>query len=202
MKILCEGIIFSGKTTLCKILEKELGITAHYEVSTPETTKMLEMFYTDQKRWAFALQIHFLCTRHKNEIDTNPCLMDRSLAGDRVFSTMLHSSGVLNDEEYRVYTSLHDDVLAKVSEPTLVLYLDCKPETAFSRIKKRGLDYESGISLDYIKRLNEEYLKWFASYKGNLFHIDTDSIDFNTDTERTLALVERIKATLENNTQR
>ena len=80
--IILEGNIFSGKSTLCKILEKELGIPAHYEVSSPETTHMLELFYSDQKRYAFLTQMHFLISRHRQARSLGECILDRGLEGD------------------------------------------------------------------------------------------------------------------------
>ena len=56
--IAISGLIGVGKTTLCDDLAKELGFKAYHE--QVENNPYLELFYKDQKAFAFPLQIHLL----------------------------------------------------------------------------------------------------------------------------------------------
>jgi thymidylate kinase len=41
--------------------------------------------------------------------------------------------------------------------PTLMVFLDIQPETAFARMQKRNRSAESGVPLDYLVRLRKGY---------------------------------------------
>ena len=54
--------------------------------------------------------------------------------------------------------------------------------TQVSNIQRRGREYEAGIRLDYLSKLNEKYEHWIADYKeGRLLIIDKDKVNFADD---------------------
>ncbi|MNL82719.1 Deoxynucleoside kinase [compost metagenome] len=61
----------------------------------------------------------------------------------------------------------------------------------------RGRDYESGIRLDYLSKLNEKYDKWIDNYKdGKLMVLDKDNLDFTKNPEDFGTIVEKIESQL------
>lgn len=56
--IVLAGMIGAGKSSYTELIANELGTKAFYE--SIKDNRILEMFYEDPKRWAFALQINFL----------------------------------------------------------------------------------------------------------------------------------------------
>jgi deoxyadenosine/deoxycytidine kinase len=46
------------------------------------------------------------------------------------------------------------------------------------QIHKRGREYESTISIDYLSRLNERYEAWVDTYDRGKIIIDVDNINF------------------------
>jgi flavorubredoxin len=52
------------------------------------------------------------------------------------------------------------------------------------QIAERGREYESSISIDYLKRLFERYEAWISTYdKGKVLIIDVDDNSFHTSAE-------------------
>jgi len=60
-----------------------------------------------------------------------------------------------------------------------LIYLRSSIPNLVNKIHKRGREYESSISIDYLSRLNERYEAWISSYDpSKLIVIDVDSLDF------------------------
>ena len=63
-----------------------------------------------------------------------------------------------------------------------------------NNIQRRGREYEIGIRLDYLSKLNEKYQKWINGYKlGKLLILDKDKLDFANNTEDMATIVEKIE---------
>ena len=51
-------------------------------------------------------------------------------------------------------------------------------------IQRRGREYEIGIRIDYLSKLNEKYDKWIKGYNlGKLLVLDKDNLDFANNPE-------------------
>src|SRR4030066_143778 len=48
-----------------------------------------------------------------------------------------------------------------VPRPDLLIYLQARPEVLLARIRKRGVEYERNISLDYLRLLSDAYNEYF-----------------------------------------
>ena len=75
----------------------------------------------------------------------------------------------------------------------MLIYLRSSIANLVSQIHKRGREYESSISIDYLNRLNECYEEWISGYdKGKLLIIDTDKLDFVQNQEDLGEVIQRI----------
>ena len=167
MILIIDGVVGAGKTTLAEKLGKALNIPVYFELQSQTTYNLLEEFYKDKKRWAFALQVHFLNERFRmiREIHHKGIgILDRSIFGDRIFASMLHEDGYMTKDEFDTYSSLLDNMLQYVSNPDILLYIDCDLETAMERINIRGREMEQSVDEYYWKRLNEKYTDWYKNY--------------------------------------
>lgn len=158
MYVAIEGLIGSGKSTLSRWITEKLG---WWLLPEPvEDNPILPLFYEDQKRWAFSMQIYMLHIRYRQQQVAGhshiPCVLDRSLPGDRCFAKLQTKYGNMHEMEWRVYEDCYRS-MSMVKPPFLMLYLDTSPEVAFNRIKNRARSVESGISLEYLVDLNTEY---------------------------------------------
>jgi deoxyadenosine/deoxycytidine kinase len=170
----CEGIIASGKSRLTKQLETALGFRSFPEPVADRG--YLELFYADQKRFAFSLQIEMLRRRwdiHRLAMlecraGTYPgTILDRGLPGDRVFAWMHHKSGNLHPLEWQTYEALYSEFMSVPHmQPTVLVYLDVSPETAMRRIHSRGRPSEERITLDYLSSLGEAYHQLLDEIEG------------------------------------
>ena len=187
MHVAIVGNIGSGKTTLTGLLSKHYECEALYE--TVENNPYLEDFYNDMKRWSFNLQIFFLNSRFKQVIqipNTKALIIqDRTIYEDcYIFAENLHDMGLMSTRDYENYYSIFLDIINFVKPPDLVIYLQSSVPTLVSNIQRRGREYETGIRLDYLSKLNDKYETWIKNYQdGKLLIINKDKINFADNQE-------------------
>lgn len=188
MRIVIEGTVGCGKTTLAKYLSEYTGIKLYEELINEDTNTLLNKFYNDLKRWSFPLQIHYLNERFnmiKNINKNNNGILDRSIYGDKIFAQMLNEDGNMTNEEYRTYISLLDNMLEHVTPPELIVYLKCSTKIAIDRLNGRNRGSEKNVPISYWTRLNEKYDEWYNNFDlSNKIIIDVDNFNIFDYNER------------------
>jgi deoxyadenosine/deoxycytidine kinase len=86
-------------------------------------------------------------------------ILDRSLSGDRVFAKMLMQDGLISELDFNTYEIAYSIMCRSLLPPTLLIFLDVQPETAYARMKKRNREVECNVSLDYLIKLRKGYQK-------------------------------------------
>jgi len=197
MHIAIVGNIGAGKTTLTEMLAKNYGWDPLYEAV--DNNPYLEDFYSDMKRWSFNLQIFFLNSRYRQIIEIQKSgrniLQDRTIYEDAyIFAENLHDMGLMTTRDYENYTSIFDNITEYIKPPDLLVYLKASVPTLVNNIQRRGREYEIGIRIDYLSKLNEKYDKWIGSYNlGKLLILDKDNLDFANNTEDMGTIVQAIE---------
>ena len=200
MHIAIAGNIGSGKTTLTGLLAKHYGWEAHYE--NADNNPYLDDFYNDMQHWSFNLQIYFLNERFGQiqEIRSSglTVIQDRTIYEDAsIFAANLHSMGLMSMRDYVTYRSLFDKMVSFIQPPDLLIYLRASVPTLVRQIQKRGRAYESGIRLDYLSKLNEQYEDWIGQYTlGRILIINVDTIHFDEIQEDLRTVINRVDALL------
>lgn len=196
MHIAIVGNIGAGKTTLTRLMAKQLGYEPQYEAV--EHNPYLEDFYSDMKRWSFNLQIFFLNSRFQHMLqlqkEKKNIIQDRTIYEDAyIFAENLHDMGLMSTRDFENYSGIFESVLEFISPPDLLIYLRASVPTLVSNIQLRGRDYEAAIRLDYLSKLNEKYEKWIGSYQGGkLLILDKDKLDFANKTEDLAFVLESV----------
>jgi deoxyadenosine/deoxycytidine kinase len=197
MHIAIVGNIGAGKTTLTEMLAKNYGWDPLFEAV--DNNPYLEDFYSDMKRWSFNLQIYFLNTRYRQIIDIQKSgrniIQDRTIYEDAyIFAENLHDMGLMTTRDYENYQSIFDNITEYIKPPDLLIYLKASVPTLVNNIQRRGREYEIGIRIDYLSKLNEKYDKWIKSYKlGKLLVLDKDNLDFANNTEDLATIVQMVE---------
>lgn len=165
-----EGLIGCGKSSFSKEVGNRLGLRI---VEEPvEGNPYLGKFYEDTKKYAFGMQMFLLHQRYAMQQlasyeatgigNYQGAILDRSLSGDRVFAKMLKDEGYIDSLDWETYEMAYSIMARTLLPPTLLIFLDVQPETAFERMKKRNRQEEAGVPLDYLRKLRNAYNELLA----------------------------------------
>jgi deoxyadenosine/deoxycytidine kinase len=112
------------------------------------------------------------------------------LAKDKIFAYLN-----LEDDEISLYELVYKLLVPTVPRPDLVIYLQARPEVLLARIRKRGVEYERNISLDYLRLLSDAYNEYFFHYNETpLLVVNTSEIDFVESPRDLEQLVREVKS--------
>ena len=182
MHIAIAGNIGAGKTSLTELLAKHYNWEPHYEdvIDNP----YLDDFYNQMERWSFNLQVYFLKSRFEQLLsfreNNKTVIQDRTIYEDaHIFAPNLNAMGLMNQRDFNNYKGIFELMESLIQGPDLLIYLRGSIPNLVNKIHKRGREYESSISIDYLSRLNERYEAWISSYDSSkLIIVDVDSLDF------------------------
>jgi deoxyadenosine/deoxycytidine kinase len=194
--IVDEGPIGVGKTSLARRLGEHLD--AELLLEQPETNPFLSNFYQNQERYALQTQLFFLFHRldQLREL-SQPDLFPRIVVGDYLLEKdPLFASLTLSEDEFKLYHQIYDRVsLPGLLAPDLVIYLQARPETLISRVRKRGIEMERKISDDYLTLLGESYTRFFHHYNAApVLVVNSENLNFVDNDDDFQLLVQRIES--------
>ncbi len=198
--IAVAGNIGAGKTTLTEALSKHYKWIPQFE--DVANNPYLMDFYEEMPRWSFNLQIYFLNSRLNQLLEiergTETIIQDRTIYEDaNIFAPNLHDMGLMSKRDFDNYYQFFQTLKSMVKPPDLLIYLQASVPTLVGQIQKRGREYEENIRLDYLKKLNEYYNKWTASYReGPLLVINVDKNNFAENEEDLGVIINKIDAQL------
>jgi deoxyadenosine kinase len=159
------GLIGAGKTTLADALAEHLDIPVYYEPVTDN--EYLEDFYRDTAKYAFQTQIYLLTRRFRQHQEIiwrgGGGVQDRTIYEDAIFAKTLVNAGLMDERDYRTYLELFKQMSNFMCRPSVIVYLDLSPETSMERIQMRSRGVESGITMEYLHGLRDEYESFIGS---------------------------------------
>ncbi len=186
------GLIGAGKTTLATALGKHLGLPVYYEPVADN--EYLADFYRDTARYAFATQIYLLNRRFQQHQEIiwrgGGAVQDRTIYEDAVFAATLVKQGLMDERDYRTYLELFRHMSNFMCRPHVIVYLDLKPETSLERVRQRSRDVETGITIEYLSALREEYERFVRDISRMVPVIRVSWEDYR-DAEEMAQMIER-----------
>lgn len=180
--ILVAGNIGSGKTSLTERIGARLGWRTAYE--SVADNPYLPDFYADMAKWSFHLQVFFLGHRAEQHLemanDPRSAIIDRSIYEDAfIFARALHDMGNISERDYLTYQKTFEMIVRSLPKPALLVYLKAPVDILMERIHRRGRNIESGISAEYLGRLEIYYDEWMKNFDFcPVLTIKTDDLDF------------------------
>jgi deoxyadenosine/deoxycytidine kinase len=172
-----EGNIGSGKSTLIRALKKEFEeisnipvvfvdepVTQWESIKNEEGKNMIELFYGNQSRYAFAFQMMAYISRlnllqeairkHPNAI----IITERCLLTDyNIFAKLLYENKSMLQEESEIYQRwFYSFQNIKLDG---IVYVRTDVEVAFERCQHRSRPGET-IDLEYLKQCHQKHEEW------------------------------------------
>ncbi len=193
--IAVEGPIGVGKSSLAKMLS--VHFKARCILESPEENPFLHKFYRDRRKYAFQTQVFFLLNRYQQQREIRQIdlfnqvtITDYLFSKDRIFAYLN-----LDENELALYQRIYSLLDGRISTPDLVIFLQAKPETLFTRIRARDVEYEREIDIEYLRALSQAYNTFFFHYEESpLLVIDTSEIDFVNKEEDLQNLIREIRS--------
>lgn len=204
-----DGNIGAGKSTLLEVIR--LAHPEWFVLSEPVSswtaftdesgTNLLELFYSDRKRWSYTFQNCALLTRIRSlnrALEDMPsdavCLTERTVLTDRyVFADMLRQSGDLNKLEWDMYCAWFDEYAKRLSIRG-VIYVTTSADTSQHRIRCRNRAGEDKIEHSYLDALHEQHEKWLSAFELPVLRISTE---LDADPAENMQSIERFVAELQ-----
>lgn len=159
-----EGLIGVGKTSCGNSLASFLNDAGLESKFFPEyrNDMLLDQYISNMDRYSFSFQLFMLAKRAEIYREAQRyaktgaiAIIDRSIVGDWAFAYMQFKNGKMSEQEWDTYQSMVEQ--EKFPEPSYTVYLQCTPNKALSRTKKRGIPSEQKYVPEYFEELLSAY---------------------------------------------
>ena len=194
--IIIEGNIGAGKTTLANFLSSEFKTSLLLEEF--EENDFLKEFY-NSKDFILHAEVQFILDRSKQlfkfhkEKHTN-IVTDYIPSKSLIFSKMN-----LSPSDFSLIEKLIAALFKTLPQPDLMIYLERPLSQLKENITKRGRVYESGISIDYLQKVEDAYTNFLKQQQDfPVLLIDAADIDLNNPIELKAQLVELLNSEYDN----
>ena len=202
--IAIEGNIGTGKTTFCEMLASDFSCRLVLEQFTDNP--FLPLFYEQPERYGFPVELFFMTERHKQmeaafaNVDLFAPL---SIADYFFIKTSLFAKNNLKDEEFRLFYRLFEVLNSTFPKPDILVYLHRSVDNLLENIKKRGRNYETDISREYLTEIQNVYFEYFRTEKSlPIVIVDVEGVDFINDEAAYSDLINILKQKYENGLHR
>jgi deoxyadenosine/deoxycytidine kinase len=195
--VVVEGLIGVGKTTLCRLLERERAATLVLEPAA--TNPFLEPFYADPDRYAFPVQMFYLINRWRQQsrirqgnLFADLVVSDYLFEKDRLFAAK-----TLSAEELTLYDRFAAALGEQAPRPDLVVYLEAPIPIIQARIARRMAPGEQAITEAYLLDLRQRYERLLADWTAcPVLRLDNRDMNYADDAEVQRQLLEKIDLVL------
>ena len=188
--IVIEGLIGVGKTSLCRILQREWNVKLVLEPC--EDNPFLASFYADRKRFAFPAQMFYLASRYAQQMGLKQGeLFDDLIVSDYLYEKdRLFAEETLGGEELTLYSRFANLLRGSMTQPDFVVFLEAPTDVILSRIEKRGIVGEDNIDAHYLDSLRERYYDMWNGFDGSpVYVIPTTELNYTASAaDRTFIL--------------
>eukprot|EP00058_Branchiostoma_floridae_P016412 XP_002601900.1 hypothetical protein BRAFLDRAFT_124584 [Branchiostoma floridae] len=225
-RVAVEGNIAVGKSTFISLLEEESSdwaivgeplsrwqnVQCHSEkeeeitLSQKHGGNLLDMFYSDPRRWAFTFQSYVCLSRMRHQLKPAPGHLETAAEPVVFYERSVYSDRYWADAKVRflwvigyrsgwnIYCDWHSTMMAAMGELKLdgIIYLRAEPEVCLERLKLRGRPEERPVSLEYLDQIHTRHESWLVhkeisvsdSLKGAPILTMDCNLSFQEDTDK------------------
>lgn len=180
--VVIEGLIGVGKTTLCRLLQREWQ--ARLVLEPAEDNPFLAAFYADPEHYAFPAQMFYLATRFAQQRGLRqPDLFAPTVVCDYLFQKdRIFAEQTLSGHELALYDRFAGLLDEAPVHPDFVVFLDADTDTILRRIQRRAISAEAAIPARYLDDLRSRYYRLWDGYKhAPVYVVRTDDVDYVDD---------------------
>jgi deoxyadenosine/deoxycytidine kinase len=155
MKIVIEGNIGGGKSTVLNMISQRTRIPIFLEPVDTEWKQGLEYFYNDNSRWGFTFNLNVLMTYNKWSNNNFKAVYERCpLSSKEVFSKLQYDSGMMTKYENDMYQELYEKL---AWEPDVIIYIKTPSIVCYHRMISRARECETNVPITYLNQVDEKY---------------------------------------------
>jgi deoxyguanosine kinase len=192
--LVIEGNIGAGKTTLAEMISRDYN--AQLVTESFAGNPFLPKFYANPTGYAFTLEMSFLAERYSqlmSELQNRDMFKDFAVADYYFMKSLIFAGITLSEDEYALYRKFFNLIYSRLPRPDLYVFLYKETPVLQSMIKKRGREYESGITDNYLDSITKAYFNYFKQQNEfPVVIIDTNKIDFLENRKDYLKICETI----------
>jgi deoxyadenosine/deoxycytidine kinase len=195
---ICGGIA-TGKTTLATLVA---GVDRPAVYENFKAVPFWHDFYQSPRKFGFQTEIGFLLQHlHQIQIATDsgqPFICDYSLIQDKSYAEVN-----LDPDAHKAFRAVHDYVVRKLSNPRLLVHLECGEEEQLRRINNRGRPEEASVDLAYLTALNQAIARSTAHLgdQTRVLIIDSQKHDFAENEAHRRWVQDRFRAAVQSLTE-
>lgn len=196
--VVVEGLIGVGKTTLCRLLEKERGAQLFLEPAA--TNPFLEPFYSEPERFAFPVQMFYLINRwrQQNRIRQQDLFSELVVSDYLMEKDRLFAEKTLPDDELELYDRFAGALGESTPTPDLLIFLDAPIEVILTRIARRQAPGEEAIQPDYLRDLRDRYHRLLSEWtRCPVLRLNNQDMNYADDIDAQMRLLSWIDTALE-----
>lgn len=192
--IAIEGNIGAGKTSLATQMASDFN--AKLILERFRDNPFLPLFYENQARYAFPLEMSFLADRYQQlleDIAQFDLFKDLVVADYDGYKSLIFAKVTLGEEEFNLYKKLFHFMHKDLPNPDLYVYLYQNTERLLENIKLRGRIFEQNIQAKYLQEINDGYLEFIKGLPQEKVRIiDISNLDFVKNRKDYLTVLQKI----------
>jgi len=152
--IVVEGNIGAGKTTLANFIAEEFKTSLLLEEF--EENDFLKEFYNN-KDFILHAEVQFILDRSRQLFQFHNKTHLQIVTDYIPSKSLIFSKMNLTNPDFELVEKLVQSLFKTLPRPDIMIYLERPVSVLKENILKRGRVYESGISIDYLQKVEDAY---------------------------------------------
>ena len=167
--ILIDGLPRTGKKRLGRLLSEKLEYTFISDIQS-FAEHSLSQFYKDIERYALLTELSFLIQRYKQlntMVISDIYSPNRSIFTFSMEKSKIYATFTLSNHELVVFEKIYEMLSKPIPiKHDLIIFLYSTPDKLLKKIKKKPLNGEEKMSLEYLEGLFQVYNHHYSRLTG------------------------------------